>query len=320
MEEKEFLIGIDLGGTNIKIALLNRSYEILARTAIATEKEKPYETVIENMGKEALSLVQKQGFLLADCLGVGVGSPGTIDSKQGIVLYSNNIAWENVPLKEELKKYLPLPIYLNNDANCAALGEVAKGAAQGCSSAVFFTLGTGVGGGIVLNGKIFEGAHPGGAELGHIRNGNEGRLCTCGRYDCLETYASATALIADAKQAAMEHEDSILKDLCDKDLDKMNAKIPFDAAAQGDTYAKEIIEKFIEHLADGIVDVINIFRPDKVILGGGVCAQGEILTKPINEYVRRNCFGADLAYLPEIVIAKNGNDAGVIGAASLVER
>lgn len=318
-KKEKVIVGIDLGGTGIKIGVLDTDYNILKQTAIATNADRPSEQIIADMGNTAAELLKLFGYEKTDCLGVGVGSPGTIDSQNGVVLYSNNIRWENVPLAQELKKYIDVPVFVNNDANCAALGEVAKGAAKGCKNALFLTLGTGVGGGIVLNGRIFEGGHAGGAELGHIRIRSNGRRCTCGRLDCLEAYASASALIKDAKEMAKEHKESMLWELCGGNLEQMNAKIPFDAADADDACGKTLITNYVEYLADGITDLVNIFRPDKVVLGGGVCAQKEKLTKPLTRYMRENCFGGGIAYLPEIVIAENGNDAGIIGAASLVE-
>ncbi len=318
-EKKEkVMVGIDLGGTGIKIGIVDLSYEMIAQTTIPTRAERPFEQVIEDMGKAVLALLEEHGYETADCLGAGVGSPGTVDSKSGVVLYSNNIRWDNVPLAKELAQYLPVPIYVNNDANCATLGETVKGAAKGCQNAIFLTLGTGVGGGVVINGAIFEGGHPGGAELGHIRIASEGRKCTCGREDCLEAYASASALIGDAKKMAEKFPDSKLWELCGHDLEQMNAKMPFDAAQAGDICGQALVEHYIQFLADGITDLANIFRPDMIVLGGGVCAQGERLTNPLNEYLRENCFGADVSYVPKVVTAKNGNDAGIIGAASLV--
>lgn len=318
-KESRVLLGIDIGGTAVKIGIVNEAYEIIAQTSIPTDAKRPYEQVIADMGQAALKLLAKNGYEIRDCLGVGVGSPGTVDSKNGVVLYSNNIRWDHVPLAAELKKYLPVPVYISNDANCAALGEAAKGAAKGYQNAVFLTLGTGVGGGIVIDGKIFEGGHPGGVELGHIKIGSQGRKCTCGRYDCLEAYASATALINDAKQMAREHPESLLWELCGQEPERMDAKMPFDAAAAGDPCGKTLIWQYIGYLADGITDIANIFRPDVIVIGGGVCAQGENLTEPLNRYLQENCFGASVAYVPKVVIAQNGNDAGIIGAAGLVE-
>ena len=158
----QVMIGIDLGGTGIKIGIVNEEYEILAQTSIPTNAQRSWTEIIADMGNAAVKLLKENGYDTSDCLGAGAGCPGTIDSAGGTVLYSNNIRWNNVAFAAELKKYLPLPVYINNDANCAALGEVAKGAAKGCRNAIFLTLGTGVGGGIVIDGKIFEGGHPGG--------------------------------------------------------------------------------------------------------------------------------------------------------------
>ncbi len=320
MSEKneKVMIGIDLGGTGIKIGIVDSAFAIIAQTTIPTRGERPYQQLIADMGHAALALLEENGYKTQDCLGAGVGSPGTIDGKSGTVLYSNNIRWDHVPLAAELSKYLPMPVYINNDANCAALGETIRGAAKGCKNAIFLTLGTGVGGGIVVDGKIFEGGHPGGAELGHIRIASEGRKCTCGREDCLEAYASASALIADAKRMAERFPSSMLWELCGHDLERMNAKMPFDAAQAGDTCGQALVGLYIRYLADGITDLVNIFRPDMIVLGGGICGQGEKLTDPLNRYLQEHCFGASGAYIPPVVIAQNGNDAGIIGAASLV--
>jgi len=316
--KKQVAVGIDLGGTAVKLGLVDASYEVLARTSIPTNKERPYGQVIADMGNATAKLLAENGYSTADCLGAGVGSPGIIDSQNGVVLYSNNICWEHVPLAKELQKYLPVPVFVQNDANCMTLGEVLKGAGKGYRNAVFLTLGTGVGGGVVIDGKIFEGGHSGGAELGHIKCGSEKRRCTCGRYDCLEAYASATALIGDAKEMARQHPDSMLWELCGHDLEAMNAKMPFDAADAGDACGKTLVENYISYLADGITDLANIFRPDIIVLGGGVCAQGEKLAKPLNRHLHGNCFGNAVTYIPQVVIAKNGNLAGLIGAAGLV--
>ncbi len=316
--KKQVVIAIDLGGTAVKMGILDTSYEILAQTSIPTNAQRPYEEIIADIGKTAATLLTENGYALSDCRGVGVGSPGIIDSKNGVVLYSNNIRWDHVPFSETLQQYLPVPVYIQNDANCMTLGEVLKGAAKGYQNAIFLTLGTGVGGGIVIDGKIFEAGHSGGAELGHIKGGSQRRRCTCGRYDCLEAYASATALIEDAKKLAEQHPESLLWELCGHDLETMNAKIPFDAADAGDSCGKTLVEHYIGYLADGITDLANIFRPDIIVLGGGVCAQGEKLTKPLNEFLQENCFGSEVTYIPKVVIAQNGNNAGMIGAAGLV--
>ena len=320
MEKDKAVIGIDLGGTGIKIGIVNRDYEILAKRAFPTGAERPAEAVIRDMAKETVRLLEESGCCAENCVGIGVGCPGTIDRETGVVIYSNNIHWEMVPLAERLQEELKLPVSIGNDADCAALGEVLCGAARGCKNAVFLTLGTGVGGGVVLDGALYTGGHPGGVEPGHIRAGSEGRRCTCGRRDCLEAYASATALISDARKTVKRHPESLLVTLCGGDPQRIDAKMVFDAADAGDGSAMALVEDYIRYLASGIIDLVNIFRPDIVVLGGGVSAQKEKLTEPLNRYLAAECFGAPRTYLPRVVTAENGNDAGILGAAGLMRR
>lgn len=314
-----YRVGIDLGGTNIKAGIVNRQQEIIAQGSVPTNVQRPYQDIIKDMAELVQNLFQQSGLKADDVVGIGIGSPGTIDAKTGIVVYSNNFDWENVPLVEELHKYLNYEIAISNDANCAALGEVKAGAAKDFDNVVLLTLGTGVGGGVVVDGKIFEGGHAGGAELGHTMLVRDGEQCTCGRRGCLEAYASATALIRQTKQAAMEHKDSKINEYCGHDITKINGKTVFDAAADGDATAKKVVADYISYLGDGIVDFVNIFRPDKVLLSGGVCNQGTNLTDPLNAYIKKYCFAGERGMIPEVVTATLGNDAGIIGAAALTE-
>lgn len=312
-------VGIDLGGTNIKAGIVNEKNEILLEKQIPTRAERPAEEVIRDMAKLVEELLQEKGRKKQQIAGVGIGSPGTIDAKRGIVVYSNNFGWENVPLGECLSETLQLPVCVSNDANCAALGEVKAGAARAYASCVLITLGTGVGSGIIIDGHIFEGAHAGGAELGHTMLVADGESCTCGRKGCLEAYASATALIRDTRRAAEAHPDSLLWSRCGGDMERVDGKTAFDAAAAGDACARAVVERYIRYLGDGIVNAVNLFRPDIVLLGGGICKQGEVLTKPLSEYVRKYCFGGEKSFLPKIGIAELENSAGILGAAALIE-
>ena len=312
-----YRIGIDLGGTNIKIGIVNEDNKIVAKTSIPTFAKRPYEQILEDMGVAVLHLLQESNILLEECVSVGVGCPGIVDAKTGIVIYSNNIVWKDVPVVQELKKYINLPIAISNDANCAALGEVLAGAAKNCQNAVLLTLGTGVGSGIIIDGKIFEGGHFGGAEFGHTVIISDGEQCTCGRKGCFEAYASAVALIRDTKRAILDNSNCLMAGLCQNDLDKVNGQLAFEAMKQGDEVAKVVVEKYIEYLSIGIANLVNIFRPDKVLIGGGVCNQGKILTEAINEYIRKNCFGGTMVFVPKVQVAELGNDAGIIGAAGL---
>lgn len=310
--------GIDLGGTNIKAGIVDENNNILIQNSVPTRTERPYQEVIRDMAELVLHLIEKQKISTEEFAGVGIGSPGTVDAEHGIVLYSNNFGWENIPLTKEMSKYFSCKIRVSNDANCAALGEVKAGAAKEASNAILLTLGTGVGGGVILDRQVFEGAHAGGAELGHTSLIFGGEQCTCGRKGCVEAYASATALIRDARRAALKEPKSLMNRLCQNNLENMNGKLPFDAAEQGDETAKAVVEKYILYLGEAIINFVNIFRPDVVLLSGGVCNQGRKLTDPIKSYIQEYCFGKEKSYIPEVRCAVLGNNAGIIGAANLI--
>lgn len=314
-----YRVGIDLGGTNIKAGIVNEKYEIIIQDSIPTKVERPYQEIIKDMAELVQSLVRNAKIREDDIEGIGIGSPGTVDAETGVVVYSNNFDWENIPLVKELHKYINFSIAVSNDANCAALGEVKAGAAKDAANVVLLTLGTGVGGGVVVNGKIFEGGHAGGAELGHTMLVRGGELCTCGRKGCLEAYASATALIRQTKEAAKNNPDSKILEFCNHDENQINGKTVFDAALENDETAKKVVQDYIEYLGDGIVDFVNIFRPDKVLLSGGVCNQGTVLTNPLNVYVQKYCFAGSKGVIPTVTCATLGNSAGIIGASALTE-
>ncbi len=296
-------IGIDIGGTDTKIGLVDVHQKLIDSVRIPTNAERPAEEVIRSIGETVLSLLEKNGIAMDQCVGAGIGVPGTVDRKNGVVRYSNNIRWEEVPLEKEMGRYLPIPVKIANDADCAALGEAIAGAGKDCSDVVMLTLGTGVGGGIILDGEIYEGRGVGGSELGHMVIVENGEPCTCGRRGCLEAYASATALKRDARRAS------------GKDLDP---KEIFELADQGDPVMKPVVDAYIRRLGLGIVNIVNIFRPQLVLLGGGISRQGETLLAPLREIVKKECFGGEKGDVPEIEAAVLGNDAGMIGAAGLL--
>lgn len=296
-------IGIDIGGTDTKIGLVDIHQKIIVSETIKTDASRAPEEVIRGIAEKALELLKKQGIAMDQCVGIGIGVPGTIDSKKGIVRYSNNIKWENIEIVKEMSAFFPIPIRIANDADCAALGEAVAGAGKEYQDVIMLTLGTGVGGGIILDGNIFTGKAIGGSELGHIVIVEDGELCTCGRKGCLEAYASATALIRDAKRAAG-------KQLTPQEI--------FDGAQTGDCVLKEVVDLYIRRLGVGIVNIVNIFRPQLVLLGGGLSGQGEALTAPLYNMMKEGCFGGEKGELPEIGIAALGNRAGMIGAASLI--
>lgn len=296
-------IGIDIGGTDTKIGLVDVHQNLFTSTVIPTRAKRPAEAVISEIGQQALALLEEQGIALDQCVGVGIGVPGTVDRKAGVVRYSNNIRWDNVKLAAEIGTYLPIPVRIANDADCAALGETVAGAGKECQDVVMLTLGTGVGGGIILDGEIYEGGGVGGSELGHMVIIEDGEPCTCGRKGCLEAYASATALKREALRAAG-------KELQPNEI--------FSSAAAGDAALSEVVDTYMRRLGIGIVNIVNIFRPQLVLLGGGISGQGEALLIPIREMIKKNCFGGAKGDLPEVAIAALGNDAGMIGAASLI--
>ncbi len=310
-------IGIDMGGMSIKLGLVNNDYKIISKLTIPTRLDVESTEIIADMAKAVTELLSKEKIELSQCQGIGIGIPGIIDDVNGVISYSNNLEWEKVNIVEELKRYINLNIKIANDADVAALGEVCAGAAKGTEHAVLLTLGTGVGSGVILNGKIFHGILGGGCELGHMVIKEGGELCTCGRRGCLEAYASATALIRIAKKHASQNTDSVMHKMCEGDLHQMNGIIPFDAAQQWDEAGIKAVREYEGYLACGIANVINIFRPQKIILGGGVSAQKEKLTTPLQLLVEQMCFGGDMGGIPQIVTSRLGNDAGIIGAATL---
>ncbi len=329
-------VGIDLGGTYIKGGIVDEKNRIITHGATPTLTEREPEEIIKDMAALTERLAEEAGLAISDIAGIGIGSPGTIDSGSGSVLYSNNIKWENVPLAELLGCMLTadgrrdaLPVRVSNDANCAALGEMVCDTASGYRSAVLLTLGTGVGSGIILNGKLYEGEYPGGAELGHMVICHGGRQCSCGRKGCLEAYVSAAALVEDAKRAAEEAEDSILRMLANEDVhsahsteknfpESLNGRHVIEAVRRKDPAAMKVFERYLEYLGCGIVNIINIFRPEVIYLGGGICEGFDLMEKALREYAIKNCFGGEIAKVAQIKKATHGNDAGIIGAASLI--
>ena len=312
----KYYIGIDLGGTYIKGGIVNENGEILVSDKTPTEVEKGDKGVAANIAKLANDLLSRLGLTVKDVEGLGIGSPGMIDSAEGNVVYANNLGWENFRICDELSKLLGgVAVKIGNDANVAALGEVKFGAARNYNSAIMITLGTGVGGGIVIDGKLVEGNKGAGAELGHMVIVKGGEQCSCGRKGCLEAYSSATALIRDTKRAMEAHPDSKMWE-CGS-LDKVGGRTVFDYAPI-DVYAKEVLDSYIEHLACGLVNYANVFRPEVILLGGGVCAQGDNLIKPLQKAFDKEIYAGDKGPGVPILVAELENSAGLLGAAALL--
>ena len=312
---RKYYLGIDLGGTFIKGGIVDGEGNILLRDKVPTESEKGADGVVANIVALCRSLMEKTNLSASDLVGVGMGAPGTVDSERGEVVYANNLGWENLLICDRVSEMLGLDVKIANDANVAALGEAKFGCGKNYRNSVMITLGTGVGGGIVLDGKLFEGNRSAGAELGHTVVVAGGEPCTCGRRGCIEAYASATALIRDTKRAMEAHPESKLWEI--GSLDAVTGKTAFDYC-ESDEVARAVVDRYIEILGVCIVDIANLIRPEVVILGGGVCAEGERLIRPLQEILDRDIYGGDKGPGVKIVTAQLGNDAGLLGAAALL--
>lgn len=309
-------IGVDLGGTNIAAGLVSEEGKILAQLSTPTLVGRHYSEVMADMADVILRLLEREGVSLDEIAYIGIGSPGAIDADKGVVVFANNLYWHHVPVREELQKHIDKPVYIDNDANVAGLAEFKAGVSQGAENSIFLTLGTGVGGGVIIGGRIYVGSHNVGSELGHMIVSVNGRECTCGNKGCWETYTSATALIKDGVAAAQAHPDSLIATSVGGDLSQITAKTVLDAAKAEDPAALEVFDNYLEYMAMGIVSIINCFDPEIIAIGGGVSKAGQWLIDKIAERVALRVFYKDLPYA-KIVLAQLGNDAGIIGAAML---
>ena len=308
-------LGIDLGGTNVAAAVVDREGTILGKVSLPTPRTGA-EAVADQMAAAARAAAEKAGVPLEQVESVGIGSPGTIEPEQGLIRFWSNLNFVDVPLGGLMEARLHKKIYLENDANAAALGEYAAGAGKGSQSMVAITLGTGVGGGAVLNGKLYTGFNYAGMEVGHFVIEYGGRLCTCGRKGCFEAYCSATALIKRTREVMEEHPDSLLWQLAGS-LEGVDGRTPFDAAAQGDAAAGKVIDEYVNYLGCGVASLVNIFQPEVFCIGGGPSAQGETLMAPVRYILNREDYARNNLHRTRLVRASLGNDAGIIGAALL---
>lgn len=305
-------IGIDLGGTNIVAGIVDETGKIVYKANIPTLKERNYTEIIKDMADLCKRIIYESGYELSDIKAIGVGSPGTVDNEHGVVVYSNNIKMTDVPMKAELQKYIGLPVNIENDANAAAYGEyIARGGKA--KSFVFMTLGTGVGGGIIIDGKIYRGFNGAGAEIGHSSIVIDGKRCTCGKKGCLEMYASASALICQTEEMMEKTPESLMHDFVRKE-GKVSGRTAFECAKLGDEAAIKTRDQYIRYVAEGVSNIVNIFQPEIFVIGGGISGEGDSLLIPIKEYVYENDFNK---FMPktEISIARLFNDAGIVGAA-----
>ena len=295
-------VGVIIGSSETQIGLVNDHQQIIAMRKFPTNAEKEPLEYIGEVAQATLDLLEEQHVPLDQCIGVGAGVPGTIDRRKGKVMYSNNLRWEDVDLASELGRVIPCPVRIANNADCAALGEAVAGAGKDYSDVVMFTLGGGVGGGIILNGQVFEGGIMGGSEVGHQVVRVNGRRCTCGRRGCLEAYVSVPALIRAAEQATER---------------VLTPEEIFRGAAKGNIDLQEIVEQYETMLGTGIVNIVNMFRPQLILLGGEMSDYAQSMIGPIREMMQSSCFGGEHGMIPEIAVAELGSNAGMIGAANL---
>lgn len=311
------LVGIDLGGTAIKAGLVDREGRILIQSSIATKVGRDYRLIIEDMKKQIEKLIQDYGIGMDDIESIGIGAPGLMNYKSGHVIYCTNLFWNNVPLGVLLQEHFKKPVYIENDATVAGLAESLFGSTKGVSNSVFLTIGTGIGSGIIINNKVYSGSHFAGAEIGHMIIGENFYKCNCGNNGCLETFASATAMIKYAIHRL--EKDDIKTTILDKAAGKtenINAKVIFDAAKEGDQLGKETVDRMIKYLSIGIINVCNILDPEIIAIGGGVSKAGDYLIERLKIEVGKMFFTPNIKY-GDIVLAQLGNEAGILGAAFL---
>ena len=309
-------IGIDLGGTNIAAGIVREDGKIVVQSSVPTLSQRPTDEIVKDMVFLSKQLIKDAELELNDIEAVGIGCPGTINFETGEVIYSNNIKMEHYMLAKEFQKYLNLPVKIDNDANCAAMGEYIVGG-NNVPIFMFITLGTGVGSGLILNGKVFRGFNGAASEAGHITLVSGGEPCTCGKRGCWETYASVTALIRQTKVAMEKNPESLMHEIA-KAEGKISGRTSFDAAKQGDKAAQAVVKQYAQYVADGIVSVENVLQPDIISVGGGISREGEYLLQPVCEYAAANGFNK---FMPKtkIVTAQSFNDAGIIGAAMIAK-
>lgn len=312
------VIGIDLGGTTAKCAILNTKGEIQTKWSIETDISEEGSKIVPNLIDSINHQLERFQLTAEDFIGIGMGSPGTVNRVEGTVIGAYNLNWKTLqPVREQIEKGTGIPFFIDNDANVAALGEQWVGAGNNEPDVVFVTLGTGVGGGLISDGKLLHGAIDAAGEIGHVTVEPDGYLCTCGKKGCLEQYASATGVVHLARDLSEEYAgDSQLKYLID-DGQKVDAKIIFDLANEGDALAEMIVDRFAYYLGFALANIANLLNPSTIVLGGGVSKAGEFLAEKVRKVLIEFSFPT-IREVTKVKIAELGNDAGVIGAASLV--
>ena len=308
-------LGIDLGGTNIAVGVVDENFKIVGRGKMKTNCPRPADEICDDMATAAKMAIEDAGLTMDDIDTIGIGAPGSINPFTGVIAVSNNLRFENVSMGKMLSERLGRDVFLENDANAAAYGEFLAGAGRGTKDMVAITLGTGVGGGIIIDGKLFAGSNLAGGELGHTVIVHNGEQCTCGRKGCWEAYASATGLINLTKKSMEANRDSKMWELCGGDINNASGRTAYDGMRAGDKAASEVVDLYEDYVACGITNMINIFQPEVLCIGGGISKEGDTLLNPIIKKVSADRFTKNVEKQATVKIAELGNDAGIIGAA-----
>ncbi len=317
-------IGVDLGGTNIAAGIVDDNGSLIIRRSTKTRRHRSFPEIMGDLLALCDEIMLRADIDVKDVTTIGIGTPGNVDPNANRVVFGNNIpCFTGADFDQIVKEHYPhMKLYLDNDANVAALAEVECGAAAGKKNVLMVTLGTGVGGGVIIDGKINQGFNGAGGEIGHIVLERNGVPCNCGRRGCWEQYASVTALVRETAEELEKYPDSIIHEMIGGDKSKISGLTSFDAMRKGDECGKAIVDKYIEYIGIGVVDMINVLQPEMVVIGGGISKEGDYIIKPLREYVKKNVYTSSQPDFPqtEVVAAKMGNDAGIVGAALLYKQ
>ena len=309
-------IGIDVGGMSIKAGVVDENGNILVKKSCPTRGERGYVAMIRDMANLAEQVTKESGHESSEVQSIGVGIPGIMDQRTGMVPFCTNLSWHDVPILQEFRKYTDKPVFVDNDATAAALAESVKGVSKDTSSCVFVTLGTGVGGGVIMNGKVFTGAHGVATEIGHMVTVAGGHPCSCGKRGCWERYASASALIRDGRVLCAENPRCRLMEHVDGNILSITAKDVINLAMAGDPDCRAIFENYVYHLVLGLTNLINVYDPEIIVLGGGVSHCGDFLLNAVRALLPKYVFFKSMPYA-RVELARLTNDTGIIGAAML---
>ena len=314
-----YRIGVDLGGTNIAVGVVSEELKIVGRGKVKTKCPRPAAEIFDDIAVAVDMAIKDAGISMDEVSSIGVGTPGSVNKDNGYIEFANNLDFNQVPAKKMLEERLGKTVFLDNDANCAALGEAIAGVGKGVGNFVAVTLGTGVGSGIIVNGKIVGGVNYAGGEMGHTVIMINGKQCNCGRKGCWEQYASATALIAQTKEAMLKNIESKMWQITNGSIDNVSGRTAFDAMRLGDEAAKEVCDNYIYYVSVGIINIINTFQPEFVCIGGGISHEGDTILNPIKKHIDNERYSIHASKQTKIVAAELGNDAGIFGAALLDE-